>query len=73
MYNDPSAIKMLAERVIAKMGWTELIDRRISENNVYNLIRGIIRPSDDFSETAQRRIVSEAVTVLRRIYPSPMR
>ncbi len=69
MYNDPSAIKMLAERVIAEIGWIEMTERRMAEKNVYNLIRGIIRPSDDFSEANQRRVVSEAVIALRRIYP----
>lgn len=69
MYNDPSAIKMLTERVIAEIGWIEMTERKISEKNVSNLIRGIIRPSDDFSEASQRRIVNEAVAALRRIYP----
>lgn len=68
MYNDPSAIRMLTERVITEIGWKELFDRTISEKYVYNLVRGIIRPSDDFSEASQRRIVSEAVSALRRIY-----
>lgn len=69
MYNDPTAIKMLAQRVIAELGWTEMYDLGVSERNVHNLVRGVLRPADNYSEATQRRIIEEVITALRRPIP----